>query len=229
MNQNVLGGMFSSLGLNNTGGSTAKMAIKNYSASVKITNQSNANMCVWIYDVEHRRDVVYGADSITPLSAWQQGLSSSAAGTGSTTTTVNTVGITPFQSPDFCRNYRVVKVTKIYLALGKAHSHTLILNRPKIVNGRMLDNSGAQTGAYRGITHDMLFVFQGLPVNDGTTNSLIALGSGAVDMVIQHKVTWNYVDLGGEKRYYTDDNQGTITTEKFMNEETGAADTYEEA
>lgn len=224
-----IGKLFTSVGYSAVGVGSFNIVLKSLHAKISITNQANANCQMFIYDVEHRHDSVGGSDDVTPEGAWSNGLGQVTLGTGSDSRSINAVGVTPFQSPDFCRGYRVTKVTKVYMELGKSHVHNITINRPRVLNTRMLDDSGAQTTAFKGITHSVLIVARGLPVNDGTTDTLIAMGSGALDIVTEEKMVWNFNTGSNSQRYYLDDNQGTITTEKVMNEQSGAADTYEEA
>lgn len=230
MDYNRLSQLYSSIGLSTVGATTASLVMKDASIRLCLTNQSNANCYVCLYDIEYRKDVVSGSDSSTPLSSWVNGLAVVPTGTGSEVSSTGTfdVGTTPFQSPDFCRKYKVVRVTKVYLELGKSHIHHVFIKRPRMLNGRMFDNSGAQTLGYGGISHSLLMVCRGMPVNDATTDTNIAFGSGALDVITEEKISWNY-DSDNTPQYFFDDNQEAISSEKFMNEQEGVADTYEEA
>lgn len=229
LDSTAVGKLFTSYSLSAVGVGDAQIAIKNCTSRVNITNQSNSNLVCTIYDVINRHDVVSGSDAQSPEDAWTNGLAQITSGTGSTGTTPQTMGVTPFQSYDFCKNYRVIKVTKIYMELGKSHIHNINLMTAFKMNTRDLDDSGAATKGFRNITMHCMLVFHGMPVNDGTTDTLIAMGSGAVDIVSESKIVWKYNVAETTRSMYFDDNQGTITTEKLMNEQTGAADTYEEA
>lgn len=228
LDYNRISNLFVAHGFSTVGASTVRMWLKSSRISFNLTNVSNANCFVTIYDVVSKGDAVSGADVETPLTAWTTGLGTQASGTGSDTRTAYSIGVTPFSSPDFCRGWKVRKVTKIYLELGKSHIHNVYINAPRLFNARKLDNSGAQLSAYRNLTHSCLVVCTGMPVNDQTTDTLIAMGSGALNVVTTDTITYYYDDAAAAYQWY-DDNQGTITTEKFVNMESGAVDAYAEA
>lgn len=223
-----IGKLFTSVGYSAVGVGSKNLVVKSLHVKISITNQANANCQFFIYDVEHRRDTVGGSDAATPEDAWTNGLGQVTTGTGSDGKAITAVGVTPYQSPDFCRIYKVIKVTKVYMELGKSHVHNLTINRPRVLNTRILDDSGAQTTAFKGITHSCLIVARGLPANDSVDDTLIAMGSGALSIVTEEKMTWGYNSGNNSQRYYLDDNQGIVTIEKVMNEQTGAAATYAE-
>lgn len=216
--------LFTNIGASSTGQDTTRMVVKSVGLKMAFTNQSNANAMVTIYDVEYRSDSYSTGDFASPKSAWSYGILREE--TGGDSPTYNNVGSTPYQSSDFCRCYKVVKVTKLYLDPGKSHIHYYKKIANKMLNNGMCDTSLQQTGV-RGFSHACLYVCQGMPVNDGTTDTLIAYGSGAID-VVSEKVYEQCYPQYGLKRYYYDNNQGTITTEKLMNDETNAGVTYAE-
>lgn len=221
--------LFSSVNLSSVGVGNSRLVVKSHIAKIHITNQANANVVATIYDIDYRKDVYSTTDDSDPYNAWVTGLAQQALGTGSDAFSVARNGITPFQSPDFCRSYKVRKVTKIYMELGKSHIHTVRNMVPKTLNTRMLDVSGVQATGWRNTSTAVMIVFHGMPVNDGTFNADISLGSGAVDMVIEQKITFNADVLEGQGRVFLDDNQVTIGAETFMNEQTGVVSTYAEA
>lgn len=219
-----VGLLFANIGASATGQDTTRMVVKNYRLKTSITNQSNANCMITLYDIEYKSDTFANVDWVTPLGAWTTGLARQE--TGGDSPGITNVGSTPFQSSDFCRHYKVVKVTKLYLDPGKSHMHYYNKRCNKMLNNGINDDTVQQYGI-RGFSHSQLLVCQGMPVNDGTTDTNIAFGSGAVD-VITEKVYEQCYPQYGLKRYYFDNNQGTITTEKIINDETNAADTYAE-
>jgi len=229
MSASSIGTLFSSVSLSDVGVGNSRIVVKSHMARICFTNQSNANVVMTIYDIDQRRDVASTTDDATPESAWTTGLAQQALGTGSDAFTINNTGVTPFQSQDFCYSYRVRRVTKVYMELGKSHVHSVYNMCPKTLNTRMLDTSGVQTIGFKNITTSVMVVFTGMPVNDETTVTNIAMGSGAVDIVVQEKITWNYSSQDMQGRFYYDDNQANITTEFLMNEEKGDPDAYTEA
>lgn len=217
-------GMFSAIGASATGQDTTRMVVKSAKHKLSFTNQSNANACVTLYDIEFKRDTYIGSDFVTPLTAWSTGVARTEE-SGDSPSELN-VGTTPYQSSDFCRTYRVTKVTKIYLDPGKSHMHYISIAANKLLNNGMTDSS-QQQAYWRGFSHACLMVCQGLPVNDATTDTLIAMGSGAIDVVEERTYEQCYPQYG-LKRYYFDNNQGTITSEKIINDEINAPATYAE-
>lgn len=218
-----LRGLFSNIGASATGQDTTRMVVKSMRMKLAFTNQSNANAIVTMYDIEYRNNMVDGSDNATPALSFANGIIRTE---DIGVPTYLDVGATPYQSSDFCRNYRVTKVTKIHLDPGKSHIHYVNLVRNKMLNNGQMDDTVSLSGI-KGFTHACLMVCQGLPVNDGTTDTLIAYGSGAISLVEERTYNQCFPQYG-LKRYFLADNQGSITTEKIINDETNAPDTYGE-
>jgi len=217
-------GMFSNIGASATGQDTTRMVVKSMIHKITITNQSNANAVITLYNVGWRQDT-YNGDFASPLLAWQTGIAREEE-SGDSPSELN-VGSTPFESSDFCRVYKVLKVTKLYLDPGKSHVHTSRHMCNKMLNNGMTDGTTSQIVGFNRFTQGVMTVCQGMPINDGTTDTLIAYGSGAVDVIEERKYEQAYPQYG-LKRYYYDNNQGAITTEKIMNDETNSGTTYAE-
>ncbi|AJP36462.1 putative capsid protein [Avon-Heathcote Estuary associated circular virus 25] len=217
--QNVM----NNIGASANGDDTTRMVVKGVTGSVNISNMSNANVLITLYDVVARTDSNTSSAWANPLNAWGNGLEDSEEG-GSVAAGRNNIGATPFQSVMFCRKYRVMKVTKIYMEAGRSHIHYIKRNMNSVLNNSIMETNETNLANK---THYCFAVARGFPVNDATTDTNIALGSGALDFVFTetYQQVWPQYAL---KRYYYNDQQQAITSEKLMNAETGEGDVYEE-
>lgn len=216
--------IFSDYGASSIGADSTRFYVKCVKHKLSLTNQSNANCVVTIYAVLYRRDSFLG-DFENPQQAWLTGMARQENSGTPAAATINTVGCTPFQSADFCRYFRVIKVTKVYLDPGKSHIHSGVWNVNKTVSDAMLDTTDSTAYGFRGLTLSYILVGQGMPVNDGTTATEVACGSGKIDIIGESTIE-SVFPMYQLKKYRLVDNQGTIATEKIINDETNAPDTY---
>lgn len=87
-----------------------------------ITNSTNANIIMWIYDIVPRKDL-NTTDTVIryPQTAWYNGMVTQQA-TGNDTVNLFT---TPYMSKLFTTNFKVVKVSKVTMAPGVLHRHVV--------------------------------------------------------------------------------------------------------
>lgn len=119
--RNALGTMqtTTSVGVNNA----TNFAIPVGKVEYMITNSTNANIIVWLYDMIPRRTILTTDTAIqTPQVAWITGMSGQT-GTGGGADVNTKPFAKPFESKLFCEAYRVVKVSKITLSPGVFHRH----------------------------------------------------------------------------------------------------------
>lgn len=204
--------------LDGAGNPTAKAFIMNWQGEMRITNQDKGNCELTIYSVVPRRSM-QGTGTYTPTGAWSQGLTDTN-GTSATTKATSNLGVTPYEAPEFCSLYKIVKRQKFILAQGQSHVHKFNFKLNKVFT----KDEWESFGQYRNFSHFFLFVVNGMPYNDATTKTLVASGSCAIDIVKIAKLT--YRGINDQASYYQYTNgQDTITTESVMDIGQGEAET----
>lgn len=204
--------------LDGAGNPTAKAYIQKWSGEIRITNQDKGNCEVTIYDVVPRRSM-QGTGTVSPTAAWSQGLTDTN-GTSTTTKATSNLGVTPYESPEFCTQYKIVKTTRVIMGQGTSHVHKFAFSLNKVFT----KDEKTSYGQYRNFSHFFLFKVNGMPYNDATTKTLVASGSCAIDIVKIARLT--YRGINDQAAYYQYTNgQDTITTESIMDVGEGEAET----
>lgn len=202
-----------------------------YSSRLMMTNQTNANLYVTLYELQCRKETKYD-----PVTAYEQGMTNeySAAtgafagwtGTSSTETAVTTtygaktLGTTPFQSSFFCTRYKILKVITLELAPGRSHLHYSNVTLNKYMKQEESDSYPAdETDVYQAYTYRSVMIFaNGAPINDATTTSKVGTSSGALDLV--HTITYRYRYMKPQQtKFIIYDNLPLISSEEVMTEE----------
>lgn len=216
------------LGASSAGKDTTRILIKRIHGSLRLANMTNANSEVTIYDVVARQDMAVGAPIVDPITAWNAGeywTTGAASSTGSLVW-----GDTPFNSPLFCRLFKVKKVTKVGLMPGRDHVHYFSRTMNMFVNNEMLyaPGGGVLLDALGNKTHFTMIVGKGYVATDGTTHAVTA-GSGEIESLI--KVDIEYMYPNTELKHFNVTNTlGTITvSEAVVNDLTGAIQAFAQA
>lgn len=90
------------------------------------------------------------------------------------------IGMTPNQSRDFSKFWKVLKVTNIAIRPGTTHMHYVTLN----VNQTIQNISLQQSEVHKGFARSTLFLFQGFPVAvAGNGTATCALGATDVGII----------------------------------------------
>lgn len=191
-----------------------------YSES-KYTNQEKGNVELVLYDIIPKRDVTAAgvAGNYDVLSSWNVGLNdvtyASNSSSPSTAGKAN-LGSTPFDSVLFCQYYTVIKKTKVMLSQGSTHIHRV----RSLWNG-MLNHTYTEEYTYlRGKSVITLAVVNGMPLNDQTTKTNIAVGAAAVDVVTVTRIVYQGY-INNLFTYSFGDNQQSVATPYVMDEGSG--------
>ena len=152
----------------------AQQSIKFYqtdfSVQHKISNQSNVIIKLTKYLCMARNDIsIVSSGQINPLDLMGDGFANSGIGagtSGSANSGMVTESLTPFQSPDFCQKYKILKVSKVYIKQGLNHkisladkkTHTI---RPNdfitLTSGQTYATGAQQVGRVRG---EQFYIFR---------------------------------------------------------------------
>lgn len=186
---------------------SGKYMITGVQAELMLTNQDSGNSRVTLYDMVSRRDT----QESDIIDQWNDGLANNSGTTGNTRTHRN-LGVTPYQSQELCGKWKILKKTVIQMSAGQSHVHRV---RHKL--NTMINNSLIGDYNYvHGISFVTLIVVHGMPYNDETTQTAVAVGDSALDIVCSKRFFYRCIK-NNENYYGYTKNQGSITTEKVMN------------
>jgi len=195
------------------------MFVKNCIVERYISNQSNANAYIKIYEIEYKRST-----QTSPSGLINAGLTDLAAGA-----TVTTYGVTPNMGwPAWNPFIRIKRMYNVELGAGRTHKHVSAYEFNKEWNQEIYAES-ASTDNLSGWTRGVFILAHGEPVNDVTTKTKVVPSSGAIDLVT--KQVWNYYYGTPSKpalEYFTNLPTGTIT-ENIMEADTDAPSVVEVA
>ncbi|WAB05088.1 capsid protein [Miresoil virus 123] len=161
-----------------------------------ITNSSNANLVMWLYDCIPRKDMqTSDAEYAYPDYAW----AAEKLQVGTTGTTgYLTPFATPFESAAFTHNYKVIAVKKVSLSPGVLHRHVVKSFQPRWISDSLWNNqySGALPStniiAIGKRSVYTLVVIAGAPAHVAATptSAYTGIGPCAIDIVL--KKTYEY-------------------------------------
>lgn len=136
------------------------------------TNQSEVAAKVVLYDCIARHD---GDDAVA--TCFTEGISDESAGSLGNAL----VGLTPYKSGMFTKNWKIRKVSSFVLSPGAHHIHYIKAKVNKTVSNAWIDKTPA---AYLSpYTCSLMAVVHGMPINDVTTRTQISTAATAIDVV----------------------------------------------
>nr|WAE42532.1 MAG: capsid protein [Cressdnaviricota sp.] len=173
----------------------SKILLISVTETYRITNTSNSNVFIDIYDIVARRDIGLnptgvGNAAMSPTQAWAQGdivESATMAGNGTNWTTV--IGSTPFQSRMFTQLYKITRKTRLNLTNGESAEHVK-KTRPNRIWDLMLDNIAVNTTNTAGsgivyprmLSQFTMFVVSGAP-GSTTGGSVVTTTNPIIDVI----------------------------------------------
>lgn len=105
--------------------------------------------------------------------------------------TIFDVGFHPYMSPAFKRYWKINKVTKVTLAPGAVHRHTVSYQIKKNLSQEMLyQYARNDTNYIGGLTHCLLICLQGYPIHSDEDYSKVSYAEGAVDTCYFETINW---------------------------------------
>ena len=156
------------------------------------TNQSNSQCIVTAYYCRARRDL---SSSSAPIEDLNQGFFVS----GIPLIQQDSVQITPFQSPNFCSSYRILRVKTIKLDAGQSHTWNVVDKKKHMVKMQQFVEPVNLTANITNVpitfaqakgNKFILFRIHGVPTNDVTTKSQIGVTTPTLDIL--SKFSWNF-------------------------------------
>lgn len=120
---------------------------------------------------------------------------------------------TPFMVPEFTKNWKVIKVHKVFLPPNGNFMFTIKLPLTKIARQELQMSAAATTGEVAWLRKFGIQVFarfHGEPSSDNTTDTLVNFCSASLNAMIDKKYEFSY---GSQPSYFTvrgTDNTGTV-------------------
>lgn len=172
-----------------TSDKTAKFIALNCSYETAITNQSQVNARIWIYDIIPKRDKSGTASTYVYPDLVMENSFNNQGGSASD---YLIPGVLPFSSDQWTQQYEVKKVTNFIMEPGSCHLHTCRFSPNKVVN-RMIYENDATYGMYKGITAFQMIMYHGFPDNDSTTKTAVTVAPVALDIVWKKEYRYSYI------------------------------------
>lgn len=142
-------------------------------------NQSEATTFLTIYEFVTRRDSLVG-----PTLAFSSGMSS----IGNVSSNSADIGATPFMTPRFTNNFRILKKYNVELAQGRSHIHTSFYNICRNYDDSIYQMDGGDDTVLGGWTRGIFYIAWGTPFNSLSDNTKVSTTPVAIDIV--HNVTF---------------------------------------
>lgn len=200
------------------GSKTIRYWMDYYRVDTRMKNQTNRDLTIRIYTMTPRRVGTF-VGGTRPHDDWEQGLLSV-----NTTTQADLwseqPGASPFRSPQFCRNWKVLKSDRVFLREGQEHQHHIFLS-PKYPFSAQMIASG--DGIWPKLTIVTMVVINGsIVVDDGDAAKNVTTSSGQLHMVTTGAIRCRAI--GKNRMLYTTygnlDNVSTgIAMEKAIDDE----------
>jgi hypothetical protein len=161
------------------------------------TNTSNVGVWLTIYDTgaRHEGPSVDTLGDSGPGLAMSLGLTEEDFGAANLQNTVNN---TPFMSHDFCVNYKVLAVKKVFINPGHVHKHYMNISINKWLSADDLSTvslaGGTGVVAYqnqlRNWTYWPLITFYGSPIHSLAVPTTVSVPAVQLDTVITRRYCW---------------------------------------
>ena len=171
------------LGSSNSPINTMKFVVQECIVDIFFTNNTTANCFLDLYDIEARED-----STLAPLTIWDAGMGDE----NNATRPKETLYTTPFQSQEFCSEFKIDKVKKMELAQGRSHRHrikympNMVIDMERALNSTNLSKT----------TRYCIPVCYGLPCNDSVSTSVVTTNSVKLDVIyqVQYKYNWQVMN-----------------------------------
>lgn len=192
-----------------------QLYVKNITHKYMFSNCASTNVFVDLYEVEPREDTDTGKG---PVSLFNAGIGNMVPGE-----TAASLGVSPYQSQGFTKNYIIKKKYTLELAPGRTHVHTSKYNIGKLFGQQ--DVLAGPADIYRkGFTHTLMCVAYGEPVNTAEqpapqtiTSSLVSINTYSLDTI-----RFVYASPVTKDMLYTPLAENQINTQNLLNYDEGS-------
>lgn len=204
--------------VDNASSVTQEVYLKGIEQEYMLSNATNVNMFIKIYECTARNDFLSTTNSTGAYTgynvaeaagAFDQGIKETNSGLDATW-----LGVTPFTSKLFTSMYNVDKVINIELAPGRCHKHQSTF-RPRAL---VKEPRTSRNSLIKGLTRAVMIVAWCGPVNDNTTDTQVSTGKPALNIVLKQSITTQFLNPQGDAITLVN-SLGTVTNGVVMSEE----------
>lgn len=155
---------------------------------LQLTNVTNANMTVDLYDCVAKRDRTV---TQSPSSDWNFGQSIDETGgiSSGTTAAPSAPYSKPFSSEAFNKFWTVVRTTHVDLAQGRTHEHVHHHSLNRIVDTALFETGGSSNYTLKGITSYVMIVARGTPCETDQNSGSVTLTSARLACVSRTRLS----------------------------------------
>lgn len=196
-----------------------KIYLDKYQSEMFVTNQDSGNCRMTFYDIVCRRDTTV----TDPIAVWDKGLKENIGSTTNTRAVAN-LNSSPFQSAEFCSQWKVLKKTVVQMSAGQSHIHKVNIKYGTLVPRDLVDNYVY----FHGLSFVTIVVVHGMPYNEQLTQTDVATGDCALSIVRTQKLYYRMV-INNQSYYGYSKNQAALADEYVMNAKSGTAMVDQEA
>lgn len=190
---------YTALGLTPDAAKDDNILIRKMIGIYKFTNVTEVPIEFTLYHVVPRDDILDTRGNVI------QTIAAGFVNVGCTNGEIDQT-LTPFESPLFCRDYKVLRSRKMILQPGQMVTQTLKSKRMRMYSDA--ENDVAAISYKRGITQLLLIRLQGIPAHDKDTDGNIGTAQARVDTTSMRKY-WVSQPIGTTQ---TNVKQGTLYT-----------------
>lgn len=205
-----------------SGPKTGTVYLKGGVLSVMMTNNSNANAFIEIWEGYYRKSCKDSASTM-----WKQGLTDQGA-TGPVAHSSYPdllYGMDPLKSRFFTQFCRVTDVKSLELGPGRSHQHRSRLYANLKYNNEIYYEYNPNTFDYLGgVTRFVFVIARGAPINSLATPGNVTTAITALDFIATTKYNYMYVQPN-TTGLYTSMTFPTVTDPEIVNEMTGTGTT----
>jgi hypothetical protein len=197
----TIGAMNQLSNLSDDSTSTGKLHCGTCRLTTKITSMTETPVIVDIYELVAKHDLCANPSStlasslevMSPWYAWDLGLDL----TGFTTTQIsmNNIGSLPYDSDVFNCYWKVCDKRRVTISAGSTHMH----ESEYVLNETLSEQRFQCSLLMQGITRSLLFVSQGTPVRDQTTNTHVGASNTVLNVTHEMRYT-GWTVTASEKR-----------------------------
>lgn len=180
-----------------------KLFIERSDIKVSVTNQANfpANLTFYLYKCRR------GANS-TGRTAWLDGIATVAG----TPPAIGNIGATPYMSPKFTTNFKIISVWGKNMNAGESKDY--IVKGPKgILQQSLLDNGNV---CYRKWTVGLMIVFKGATVHDKDTGAPTS-AFARLDVAVNEDYIYRSLPVSAPRITYANTMPAALETEGYLN------------
>lgn len=186
-----------------------KWFMKTGRLKLTLRNQSNSNCRLTLYDVLPKR-LTCSTSIDSPEEAFSKGLSDLSGATISSTS----LGVTPFKSPEFRRNFYVHRVTYVNLEPGETHEHVVHFIWDRFIDTVAFENVNSQ--GIPGFTRFVMAVFHGMLGHESADDAVVTHLPVKLDYSIMREWSYSWMETPAPTVSRVDALPLTITNFDFM-------------